>query len=101
VEWSDHATDRVNIIKSIIEGFISDLQEGSRSLSQIFEQIGESVRSSSSYWIGEGGDHTRTTFQSKIAPLNDEVLQLINQLVQTLEEQLRAAIAFDQNTYVE
>jgi hypothetical protein len=87
--------DRAQIHPSVMRVLFDDNQQKNSQMSNKTNDMRDIYRQTSNFWVGESADKTRQSFESRIVPKFEELLDVLNKIVQLGFDWIEDAVKFE------
>lgn len=95
VSIATNTPDRAQIYPPQIQAQMDDHQQKNGELLKLFDAMRELYRQTQNFWVGESADKTRGSFESRVVPEFDQLIQTLNKIVEAGKAWVEDAVKFE------
>jgi hypothetical protein len=90
-----NVADRAQIFPSVMRGLFDDHQQKNSQISNKTSDMRDIYRNTSNFWIGSSAEKTRSSFESKIVPQFEDLLDVLKKIVDLGFSWVEDAVKFE------
>ena len=90
-----NVADRAQIYPAAIRALMDDHQQKNQQIGHKTNDMRDIYRQTSNFWVGESADKTRSSFESRIVPRFEDLLDVLQKIVSLGFEWIEDAVKFE------